>query len=67
MKKKQKPKRFYLWEDNRPPKLIEVLDGREDTAKKPEIPTQSKFAAAHQRQLDEEQRRRQKHHGRKPL
>lgn len=35
---------------------------QEDLAKKPEIP-QSKFAAAHQRILDNKARRKKKHHG----
>ena len=34
-----------------------------DTEKMPEIPTHGSFAKAHQRKLDEQERRRKHHHG----
>ena len=34
----KKPSLIYLWEKYGPPRLLEIFDGREDLAKKPEIP-----------------------------
>ena len=44
-------------------KKIEIFDGREDTAKLPEIPSVSRFAALHQRILDARRKLRLKRKG----
>lgn len=52
-------KRLYYW-GKQALSRIDVFDGREDTAKLPEIPSKTRFAEIHQRILDAQNKLKRK-------